>query len=82
MAEGTERPVTGYEELLAKLEAIERRLFKDNGTLSIQSRLQRHEQILRAMVWAMAVVGGTLLSAAVMALIFLLKWALVHGGTP
>ena len=65
--------------VLAKLDSIEKRLFKDNGTTSIQTRIERHEQILRAMLWALAVIVGTVLTSAVMGLILLFKWALSHG---
>jgi len=65
--------------VLEKLDSIEKRLFKDNGTLSIQTRIERHEQILRALLWALAIVVGTVLTSAVMGLILLFKWALAHG---
>ena len=67
------------ERILAKLDSIENRLFKDNGTLSIQTRIERHEQILRVLLWALAIVVGTVLTSAVMGLILLFKWALSHG---
>ncbi len=47
--------------IFAKLDSIERRLFKDNGTLSIQTRLDRHEQFIRVILWALAVIGGAIL---------------------
>ncbi len=50
-----------HRDVLAKLESIERRLFKDNGAVSIQTRLDRHEQVLRLMLWAVGVIGGTFL---------------------
>ena len=65
--------------VLEKLDSIEKRLFKDNGTLSIQTRIERHEQILRALLWALAIIVGTVLTSAVMGLILLFKWALAHG---
>jgi len=65
--------------VLEKLDSIEQRLFKDNGTLSIQTRIERHEQILRALLWALAIIVGTVLTSAVMGLILLFKWALGHG---
>ena len=65
--------------VLQKLESIEKRLFKDNGTLSIQTRIERHEQILRILLWALSIVVGTVLTSAVMGLILLFKWALAHG---
>ena len=49
-------------QILDKLDGIERRLFKDNGTLSIQTRLDRHERVLRVLLWAASVMAGTLLA--------------------
>jgi len=69
-----------HREILDKMDAIEKRLFHDNGTLSIQTRIERHEQILKALLWATSIVVGTLLTAGVMGLIFLFKWVLGHGG--
>ncbi len=65
--------------LFEKLDSIEKRLFKDNGTLSIQTRIERHEQILRVMLWALSIIVGTVLTSAVMGLILLFKWAVAHG---
>ncbi len=62
-----------------KLESMEKRLFKDNGTLSIQTRIERHEQILRVLLWALSIIVGTVLTSAVMGLILLFKWAVGHG---
>ena len=41
-------------QVLEKLDSIEKRLFKDNGTVSIQTRIERHEQILRVLLWSLA----------------------------
>jgi hypothetical protein len=54
-----------YEEVIRKLDAIEKRLFRDNGTLSMQTRLERHEQVLKILVWVVTVVGGSILTSAV-----------------
>ncbi|MDD5706472.1 MAG: hypothetical protein PHR35_11130 [Kiritimatiellae bacterium] len=62
--------------ILEKLESIEKRLFKDNGTLSIQTRIERHEQILKVLLWASSIVVGTFLSAGVAGIIVLLRAAL------
>ena len=62
-----------------KLESMEKRLFKDNGTLSIQTRIERHEQILRVLLWALSIIVGTVLTSAVMGLILLFKWAIAKG---
>ena len=67
--------------VLEKLESMEKRLFRDNGTLSIQTRIERHEQILRVLLWALSIIVGTVLTSAVMGLILLFKWAVVHGAT-
>lgn len=64
-----------------KLDSIEKRLFKDNGTLSIQTRIERHEQILRVLLWALSIIAGTVLTSAVMGTILLFKWAVAHGAT-
>ena len=71
-----------HRQILAKMEAIERRLFKDNGTLSIQTRIERHEQILKVLLWATSIVVGTVLTSGVAGLIFLFKVAMAHGVTP
>ncbi len=68
-----------HQELIAKLDSIERRLFKDNGTLSIQTRLDRHEQVLRVLLWVTSVTVGTALSAAVLGAVMLFKWVLSGG---
>lgn len=62
--------------VLDKLDSIEKRLFKDNGTLSIQTRIERHEQILRVLLWAASIVAGTLLTLGVLGMVALLKAAL------
>lgn len=67
------------ERILEKLESIEKRLFHDNGTLSIQTRIERHEQILKVLLWASSIVVGTVLTSTVMGLILLFRWALAHG---
>jgi hypothetical protein len=71
-----------HQEVVGKLEAIERRLFKDNGTPSIQTRLDRHEQILKVLLWATSIVVGTALTSGVLGMIFIFKSALVHGSAP
>lgn len=59
--------------ILAKLDSIERRLFRDNGHVSIQTRLDRHEQIIRAILWALSVIGGAFLTSLVVSGVFILK---------
>ena len=74
-----EEILRNHRELLAKMDAIEKRLFRDNGTLSIQTRIERHEQILKVLLWASSIVAGTVLTSGVLGLIVLFKWALAHG---
>ncbi len=59
--------------IFRKLESIERRLFKDNGTLSIQTRLDRHEQVIRVVLWALSVIGGVFLSALALGVVVVLR---------
>ena len=56
-----------HEELMGKLESIERRLFVDNGSPSIQTRLERHDLVIRALLWVVSVVAGTAIAPAFMA---------------
>jgi hypothetical protein len=44
--------------LMEKLDSIEKRLFVDNGSLSIQTRLARHEMAIRAILWVATLSGG------------------------
>ncbi len=60
-------------ELFEKLDSIEKRLFRDNGTLSVQTRLDRHEQVIRGLIWALSVVGGSLLATLVAAAVLAVK---------
>ena len=63
-------------EICEKLESIERRLFRDNGTLSVQTRLDRHEQVIRGLIWALSVVGGAVLTTLVSLVVLALKTVL------
>jgi hypothetical protein len=67
-----------HRELLAKMDGIEKRLFYDNGTKSIQTRIERHEQILRVLLWATSIVVGAVLTAGVFGLIVVFKWAIAQ----
>ena len=51
--------------VLEKLESIERRLFVDNGTPSIQTRLARHEMVIHALLWVVSVAAGTAIAGIV-----------------
>ena len=59
--------------VLEKLESIERRLFVDNGSPSIQTRLERHDLVIRALLWVVSVVMGTARAGAVSACVVLVK---------
>ncbi len=59
--------------IFSKLESIEQRLFKDNGTLSIQTRFDRHEQVIRVVLWALSVMGGVFLSALALGVVVVLR---------
>ncbi len=63
-------------EICEKLESIERRLFRDNGTLSVQTRLDRHEQVIRGLIWALSVVGGAVLTTLVALVVVAVKTVL------
>ena len=59
--------------VLEKLESIERRLFVDNGSPSIQTRLERHDLVIRALLWVVSVVMGTAIAGVVSACVILVK---------
>lgn len=66
--------------ILEKLESIERRLFIDNGTPSVQTRLARHEMVIHALLWVVSVVAGTAIAGAVSAGFMLAKVLARMGG--
>ena len=59
--------------VLEKLESIEKRLFVDNGSPSIQTRLERHEMVIHALLWVVSVVAGTAIAGAVSACVVLVR---------
>ncbi len=59
--------------VLEKLESIEARLFVDNGHVSMQTRLARHEMVIHALLWVVSVVVGTTIAGAVSACLVLVK---------
>ena len=65
--------------IFAKLDSIERRLFRDNGTLSIQTRLDRHEQVLKVLLWVTSVIMATALSAGVLGVVTVFRWIMSGG---
>jgi hypothetical protein len=69
-----------HEELIEKLDGIERRLFVDNGSPSIQTRLERHDLVIRALLWVVSVAAGTAIAGAVSACVVLLRFVSKIGG--
>ncbi len=59
--------------LHAKLDSIEKRLFRDNGAVSIQTRLDRHEQVQRLLLWIVGVIAGTLLAGCVSVFVMIVR---------
>lgn len=62
-----------HRETMAKLNEINDRLYKDNGRVSIQTRLDRGDRILGILCWITTVAGGTVIIATV-AFIFKVIW--------
>ncbi len=60
-------------QILEKLESIEKRLFRDNGSVSMQTRLDRHESVIRALLWAVSVGVGALLAGGAVGLVMQLR---------
>lgn len=67
------------QELLMKLDGIEKRLFKDNGSVSMQTRIDRHDQTLRLLLWVVGIIGGTLLVGFTGGLAMLVREILLKG---
>ena len=77
----TGRVLVSHMKLHRKLDSIEKRLFKDNGHVSVQTRLDRHEQVLRALLWVVGLVVGVTVTAAGGGAVVVLKHLLTRGGT-
>ena len=77
----TGRVLVSHMKLHRKLDSIEKRLFKDNGHVSVQTRLDRHEQVLRALLWVVGLVVGVTVTAAGGGAVVILKHLLTRGGT-
>lgn len=67
------------QQLHQKLDSIEKRLFRDNGAVSIQTRIDRHDQILRALLWMVGVIGGGFLAACGSGLVIVVRELIVKG---
>ena len=76
----TGRVLVSHERLHRKLDSIEKRLFKDNGHVSVQTRLDRHEQVLRALLWVVGLIAGVTVTAAGGGAVVVLKHLLMRGG--
>ena len=50
-----------FVELKILLQNINDRLFRDNGHLSIQTRLDRHQRIVNGLCWAMGIIGAAVM---------------------
>ena len=66
--------------VLEKLESIERRLFVDNGSPSIQTRLERHDMVIHALLWVVSVAAGTAIAGVVTGGFMLAKMLAKAGG--
>ena len=58
--------------ILAAIERLENRLYRDNGTLSVQTRLDRHEQTLHNLskaLWGVSAVAGVTLAKSILGLV-------------
>jgi hypothetical protein len=66
-----------HKETMKLLGEINDRLYKDNGKLSIQTRLDRGDRILGVLCWVTTVAGGAIILAAVT---FVIKLVVLHAG--
>jgi len=51
--------------ITAALQELNNRLYRDNGHISIQTRLDRGDRILGILCWITTVAGGTVIVAAI-----------------
>ena len=56
---------------------LSKRLFVDNGTLSIQTRLDRHEMVIRSLIWVVCTVATASVASLVAVLFVVVKGAFV-----
>ena len=76
----TGRVLASHEKLHRKLDSIEKRLFRDNGSVSIQTRLDRHEQVLRALLWVVGLLAGVGVTTGAGCVLVFVKHLLARGG--
>lgn len=67
------------EQLHSKLDSIEKRLFRDNGSVSIQTRLDRHEQVQRLLLWIVGIIAGTLLAGCTSMFVLVMREFVLKG---
>ena len=75
----TKAMTDGQKVMLVKLESIEKRLFHDNGRVSMQTRIDRHEQALRLLLWVVGIIGGTLLAGMAGGMALLIREVMLRG---
>jgi hypothetical protein len=61
-----------FDEVLIEIRDMKNKLFIDNGDESVQSRLNRHERIIKVWCWLVGIIGTTTLAAVTTQLIRLL----------
>ena len=49
------------DEIMSVLEEMNKRLYRDNGYISIQTRLDRHQRWVELLCWATSIVGAVVL---------------------
>ena len=80
MCSATSSQLLESQEMLhRKLDSIDKRLFRDNGSVSMQTRIDRHEQILRVVLWIVGIIGGTFLVACGSGLVLIVREIIVRG---
>jgi hypothetical protein len=65
------------DQVVKSLAELNNRLYRDNGHLSIQTRLDRGDRILGVLCWVTTVAGGAIILAAVT---FVIKLVVLHAG--
>jgi hypothetical protein len=68
-----------HQQVLEKLDSIEHRLFVDNGSPSVQTRLARHEMVIHGLLWVVSVAVGTAIAGLVSAGFMLAKMMAKEG---